>query len=154
MNEEQDIAVLREMVRLAEDRRTEALEGLDRVNRYNLALIAFSGSFLSLLVSIQVDPDIVQIGGIGLIISIFVSLATVRPQNVPGGALEVTADVQAFRAGTPQPLRTYLIDVADLTNIAAASLNRLARVKKRGTIISAIFLAFSLAVTYILYAYA
>jgi hypothetical protein len=41
---EEQLLVLREMVRLAENRRTEALEMIERINRYNLAIIAFSGA--------------------------------------------------------------------------------------------------------------
>src|SRR3989338_3360277 len=116
----EEIDVLREMVRLAEMRRTEALDMIERLNKYNLAIIAFAGTFLSVLVTSELPRSAVQFSGIFLIISITGSLYAVRPQRVPdGGALDVANDVKAFRAGQTLDLQSYLLDVADLTNTAA-----------------------------------
>jgi len=149
-----DIDILREMVRLAENRRTEELEHIDRVNRYNLALIAFSGSFLSLLVSTHFEPTVVRLAGFFLCLSILSSLIALRPRKLKGGAIVIDEDVQALRSGQSLQLHSYLLDLADLTERAASSANIFSRDKKRWTIYSAILLAISLISTYILYAYA
>ena len=151
----EEIDVLREMVRLAEMRRTEALDMIERLNKYNLAIIAFAGTFLSVLVTSELPRSAVQFSGIFLIISITGSLYAVRPQRVPdGGALDVANDVKAFRAGQTLDLQSYLLDVADLTNTAAGQLHTVARKKKEVTLFAALFLALSLVTSYTLFVYA
>jgi len=149
-----DIAVLREMVRLAEHRREEALHMIEKVNQYNLAIIAFAGSFLSLLITVDFPKLIVQLSGISLVVSIVVSLYSIRPQKVVGGALDIADDIDALNKKELLTLTSYLLDVAELTNKAATSLHVLARAKKRTTIVAASLLAFSLIMTYTLFAYA
>lgn len=142
------------MVRLAELRRYEALEMIERINKYNLAIIAFAGSFLSLLATADVEIYVVRFAGVNLILSIITSLLAVRPERVKGGALDVEEDVSALRNNEKISTEQYLLDVAVLTNDAARSLQLHANAKKKGTIIAALFLAFSLIVTYILVSYA
>ncbi len=149
-----DIDVLREMVRLAENRRKEELENVERVNRYNLALIAFSGSFLSLLVTAKFDLKLVKFAGIFLILSIISSLWALRPRNVQGGTLLIAKDIDRFNKHEAIPLHQYLFETASLTESAATSLTILSKQKKWWTLISVILLAISLAITYYLYAYA
>lgn len=88
-----DINVLREMVRLAENRRSEALDTTERMDKYNLALIAFAGSFLSLLLSVDISISILQISGANLIVAILISLFAVRPQRILGGSPDITEDI-------------------------------------------------------------
>ena len=158
MSEEQpittDIEVLREMVRLAEKRRDEEFHRMEKLNTYNLALIAFAGSFLSLLVSIQFDVVVVQISGALLIISILSSLLAIRPRTIHGGTVVIDSDVRAVRNGERLSQQLYLLDTADLTEGAARSMAQSASQKTRLTIISAILLACALLAAYTLVAYA
>ncbi len=155
MHEEQDIAVLREMLRLAEKRRSEELELMERINKYNLALIAFAGAFLSLLVSRDFPRLVVQVSGALLLMSIFVSLFTVRPQLLKGaGALSIEDDVLLLKKNNTLTLKQYLLDSAELTDRAATSIAILTVEKKRWTILSAFFLVLALCSTYTLYSYA
>ena len=149
-----DVDVLREMVRLAERRRNEELDALEKVNKYNLALIAFSGSFLSLLISTGLDVYIVRISGFALVLSILSSLSAIRPKILKGGAISIEDDVTSIKKGGNLNIQRYLVDVAELTNMAAISITKHTQEKRRWTIASASFLAFSLGITYILYAYA
>lgn len=148
------VDVLREMVRLAEKRRDEALHMIERMNKYNLAIVAFAGSFLSVLVTADMPIEAVRLSGACLIASVIVSIAAVRPERIQGGALDVAEDVVAFRQGQTPSLECYLADVAELTNGAAESLQHYANRKKKWTIVAALFLALSLVSAYILAAYA
>ena len=149
------IAVLREMVRLSEARRSEALDAIEKVNKYNLALIAFSGSFLSLIVTSDIDQEIVRIAGAFLVASIVISLITIRPMKIKGGILVIDKDVDEIRkTGETFPLEQYLLDIADLTSRAAIAIDKVTSVKKSGTICSAFLLAFALLSTYIYHGYA
>lgn len=155
MASEQDILVLREMVRLAENRRTEELEGIERINKYNLALIAFTGSFLSLLITTKFPTVTVLIAGGFSLLSIGLSLVTIRPRTLRGGgALSVRSDVTLMKNGEQMALRQYLLDTAELTDLAATSIGALSSVKKRLTIYSALSLAAAMVVTYTFYVYA
>ncbi len=149
-----DISVLREMVRLAENRRTEALEMIEKINKYNLAIIAFAGTFLSLLVTGDFAYLIIRLSGGCLIVSIVFALIAIRPQKVKGGALDIVDDIKMLKNNQFIRLDSYLLDIADLTNKSAASLHLVARSKKAMTISAALFLACSLFFTYTLYAYA
>ena len=151
---EQDIQVLREMVRLAENRRTEALEMIERMNRHNLALIAFAGTFLSLLISLDIPLLVTRISGGSLICTILISLFTIRPQKVSGGTPDISEDIILLRSSKYLSISSYLLDVADVTSRAGSRLHGLAAIKKKTTIFAASFLAFSLLITYILLAYA
>lgn len=88
--------VLREMVRLAEARRTEELQMMERVNHYNLALIAFSGSFLSLLVTAHFANVVVIIAGCILLISIGLSIFTVYSAILLACALLATYTLDTY----------------------------------------------------------
>lgn len=149
-----DIEVLREMVRLAENRRTEMFDSIEKVNKYNLAIIAFSAGFLSLLVSAQLDLLLVRIAGASLLFSILLSLFAVRPKTILGASLMINDDVELLKKGIAIQTNEYLLLVAELTDVAATNLNARAKEKKILTILSAIFLAFALFSSYILYAYA
>lgn len=154
MTQLMDIDVLREMIRIAEGRRVEMLETLERINKYNLAIVAFSASFLSLLVTATFDVLIVQCAGIPLLLSIFVSLFAVRPKAIHGASLVIDEDVEILKKGTHLDYREYLLLVAELTDAAGSHLNKRTSEKKRLTIFSAILLALALITTYSLYAYA
>lgn len=154
MSEGQDIAVLREMVRLAENRRNEEFEHIERVNRYNLALIAFAGSFLSLLVTVKLAVVIVQIAGAFLLLSIVFSLLAIMPRKMKGGTLVVEDDVKIIRSGHTLDLQEYLLSTAELTDRAAANAAIFSKIKKWLTLFSVFFLAISLATAYYLHAYA
>jgi len=142
------------MVRLAEDRRTEALQSLEKVNQYNLALIAFAGSFLSLLVSLPFERTTIIVVGLFLLSTIFLSLWNIRPQTVKGGVLVIDEDVKAMRDKKKIIYADYLLDIADLTSRASIQIQKVMLLKKRGTIYSACFLAIGLFLTYILHVYA
>jgi hypothetical protein len=151
---DEKITVLREMVRLAENRRKEELEQIERVNRYNLALIAFSGSFLSLLVTAKFPILTVQISGFFLGFSVVASLIALRPRVIRGGTLVIDEDVAALREGKDLTLSDYLLVTSDLTDKAGTSAAALSHQKKWWTQAAAICLALALALTYYLYAYA
>ncbi len=148
------IAVLREMIRITENWRDEQLQTIERINQYNLALVAFSGAFLSLLITAQFSRPITEICGLCLLVSIAISLLTVRPMRMKFGAVVIDNDVEMLRNGEILGLHDYLLDVADLTNQVTHSMDRFVRVKKKWTIYSAIFLALALVSTYTLYVYA
>ena len=154
MAETEDIEVLREMVRLAENRRTEMFESLERVNKYNLALIAFSATFLSVLVTASFELFIIQSAGALLIVSIFLSLFAIRPKTIHSAALKIDKDVEQIKKGQHVHLKEFLLVTAELTDNAATNINKRALEKKIFTICSALSLAFALTITYILYAYA
>ena len=154
MSHTPDIDVLREMVRLAENRRNEEFAHIERVNRYNLALIAFSGSFLSLLITASFPKQTVGIVGAFLIISIIFSLIAIRPRTLKNGVLIIEDDIQNLRSGQRVSLYDYLLETAEFTEQAANSATMLSHTKKRLTIFSALFLALALAATYYLYVYA
>ncbi len=149
-----DIEVLREMVRLAENRREEEFKITEKLNQYNLALIGFSGGFLSLIISTKLPAVIVQVSGICLIISILLSLLAIRPRTLRGGTLTIDEDVKAMQEGKNISLRDHLLMTADLLDRANRALGPLRRKKSFVTLFAAIFLAISLLSTYILYAYA
>lgn len=149
-----DIAVLREMVRLAEHRREEAVDMIDKINKYSLAVVAFAGSFLSLLISANLSINIVRFSGLCLVLSIIFSLIAIQPKRVKGGVLDIADDVDAIHQQKKLLLHNYLLETAALTNSAAESLQMHANNKKKWTIVAALFLALSLITTYILYAYA
>jgi hypothetical protein len=149
-----DVEVLREMIRLAENRRNEELAAIEGVNKYNLALIGFAGGFLSLLVTATFPKIIVQVTGFFLLLCIGTSFLTIRPRILKNGSLKIDSDVMAVRNGAVLPYKDYLLAVGDLTNLAATAAKQLALIKRRLTIISAIFLACALLSTYILYSYA
>lgn len=151
---EQSIEVLREMVRLAEGRRGEALDMIEKMNKYNLALIAFAGTFLSLLISTNVPLPTLRFVGAFLILTVISSLVAIRPQKIRGGAPDISDDIRLFQEGKGYPLSEYLLAVASVTNEAASELHFIADVKKKFTILAALLLAFSLLLAYILFAYA
>ncbi len=154
MENHTDIDVLREMVRLAENRRAEMNESLERINRYNLALVAFSAGFLSLLVTVSFNLFIVQASGLLLLFSIFFSLLAIRPRTLKGVTLMIDQDVDILKKNIHIELREYLLVTAELTDVAATKINERGAEKKRFTILSAVSLALALITTYILYAYA
>lgn len=151
---EQHLLVLREMIRIADERRTVALDMLERVNKYNLALIAFAASFLSLLVTVEFPILIVQIAGACLIVSVFVALLNVSPKPIKGATLLLDEDIAHLKRGGTFQLQEYLLAVAELTENAASVVQQRVSIKKRWTTVSASFLVFSLLGTYLLYAYA
>ncbi|MEN9561174.1 MAG: hypothetical protein RIQ56_447, partial [Candidatus Parcubacteria bacterium] len=120
MTNQTDIEVLKEMVRLAENRRTEEFRAIERLNQYNLALIAFSGAFLSLLVTANFEVLTVQLSGLALLISISISLLTIRPRTLKGAVLTVDEDVRAIQRGEKLLLNDYLIETAYLLDSAAS----------------------------------
>jgi hypothetical protein len=142
------------MVRLAENRRAEMLDAIEKVNKYNLALIAFSAGFLSLLVTVSFNIFIVRLAGGLLLLSIIFSLFAVRPKRIRGVTLMINDDVDLLKQGIEMDLKEYLLAVAELTDVAASTLNNRAKEKKTLTILSAISLALALSSSYILYAYA
>jgi hypothetical protein len=148
-----DIEVLREMVRLAENRRAETRDSLERIIKYNLALIAFSASFLSLLVTASFDIFIVQTAGLLLLISILLSLFAVRPKVLQTSII-IDQDIELIKKNVHLDLKEYVLCVAELTEAAATNLNNRAAERKRYTIASAVSLALALLITYTLYAYA
>ncbi len=146
-----DIDVLREMVRIAEKRRDEEMKMIERINQHNLALIAFAGSFLSLLITTKLSVVIVCFAGCLLLISVFLSLWAVLPQTLKG-VLTIKDDVRILRRGEEKiHIHTYLLDVAELTEHTADAAAELTRKKKWKTIWAGIFLALSLLATYTLY---
>ena len=151
---ESEILVLREMIRLAERRRDEEIAHIERVNRYNLALIAFAGSFLSLLISTDVPLFTFRIVGGVLILSLLLSLVALLPRTVEGGALLIDEDVLAIRKRNVPALSAYLLETANLTEQAASRLATLSISKKKWTICSAIVLVIAIATMYVLSAYA
>jgi len=154
-DESAGIDVLREMVRLAENRRAEALSALEKMNKYNLAIVAFAGSFLSLLVTVPMSIVIIRSAGLSLITSIIFAIWSIRPHRLRGGgALDIGDDVVALKHNQTLKIKQYLLDTAEFTNISANALQSYANNKRKWTIIAAVFLAFSLLITYILAAYA
>lgn len=149
-----DLDVLREMVRLAENRRNEELVNIERLSKYNFAIIAFAGSFLSLLLSVSLQKFIVNFSGLPLIVSILLSIFALRTRSVKGGNIIIDQDVEDLRMGNVLMIENYLLDTADLTNHAAKNLREYSVIKKKITMISASFLAFALILTYILHVYA
>lgn len=149
-----DIDVLREMVRLAENRRTEELEIVNRLNQYSLGLIVFSGAFISLLVTVSFPSYVVLIAGFFLLISIFCSLLSLRPKKVKGGSLVIFEDVDAVKRGERLELKEYFVITADITENAADNIAKRGDEKKVWVIIAALFLAIALLATYTLYVYA
>ena len=149
-----DIDILREMIRLAENRRSEEIQAIERLIKYNLALIAFSGSFLSLLLTTTISKPIVEIAGWFLLVSVASSLLAIRPRSVFGGTLVVSDDVKALRKGESISLREYLLETADLLEQANAKIAPVRRYRAQMTIFSAILLALALFATYALYVYA
>ncbi len=148
------VEVLREMVRLAENNRNEQLKMLDRVNQYNMAVIAFSGAFLSLLVSLKFSKITVETAGAFLLISVTLSLIALAPRHIKGGNLIIDDDVSALRSGKHLDLGPYLLETADLTEKAVVAINELGRRKRLWTIFSAVFLALALLTAYITFVYA
>lgn len=149
----EDIEVLREMIRLAENRREEEMQMLEKMNQYNLALVGFAGGFLSLLVTAPFPDYTVRIAGAFLMLSILLSLLSIRPRRV-GAALVIEDDIQLIKTKHATNLYEYLLQTAELTDQTASNLNTLLMRKKNVTIFSAIFLAIALLVTYTMYAYA
>lgn len=145
--------VLREMVRLAEKRRSEELEAFERLSRHNLSLIAFDAGFLSLMITMGFGKAIVAPSGLLLLFSIAFSLLSVRPRTLKGGSLSVEDDIRALRAGEDLPLREYLLETAELTERAAETIAARVAIGKRYTILSACFLALALLMTYTLYVF-
>ncbi len=150
MANETDIDVLREMVRIAENRRNEELEGTEKMNRYNLALIAFAGTFLSLIVTAKLHPVILIMSGFFLSSSIICSLLAIYPRKLIGGVLAVDEDIAALQRGETLYIHAYMIDTARLTDNAAQKAGELVGIKKRWTIFAALFLASSVVCTYII----
>jgi hypothetical protein len=149
-----DIEVLREMVRLAENRRSEQKEMIERIIRYNLGLIGFSGSYLSLMITVHFPLVILYPAGFFLLCSIVISLFAVRPQVLKGSTLLIKDDITEIRSGKTMQLHDFLLLTAELTENGADSFHKRAHERKNLTIISAALLAISLILTYILYAYA
>ncbi|HVW67078.1 MAG TPA: hypothetical protein VHA78_05130 [Candidatus Peribacteraceae bacterium] len=153
-DESADIAVLREMVRLAENRRVEQLQMMERINQYNLGIIAFSGSFLSLLITIKVPSPIFYVSGCFALLAIGTALWTIRPQTLKGGTLLIADDIASIRRGEKLSLSDFLLTTSELTEHAANAASKRAHLKKQCTIIAVFFLAISLLFAYSLYAYA
>ena len=147
----EDIEVLREMIRVAEKRRDEELQMIERINQYNLALIGFSGSFLSLLVTVKFPIIVVIVAGALLLVSLTVSLATIRPRVLKGGAIDLRYDIDQAKDGKISSLYYYLLETADVIQEAATKAGQRSYEKKNGTIFSALFLVLALAATYTLY---
>lgn len=141
------------MIRIAEARRQEEIEDLERINKYNLALIAFSGSFLSLLVSLPFPELVQQIAGGCLIISTLCSLFAILPRKV-GGFVVIEDDILALREGKNIFTEEFLLETATIFELVANNIQAFSYKKKQWTIASACVLAFSLIVTYTLIAYA
>jgi hypothetical protein len=149
-----DLPLIREMIRLAEDRRAEALDRLERVNKYNLALIGFAGSFLSLLVTVDFPLIVLRVAGACLIACVLTSLLNVSPKPLKGATILIDEDVEHLKRGGTFAEREYLLAIAELTERAATIISRRVHTKKHWTTLSASFLAISLLSTYILLAYA
>ncbi len=149
-----DIDVLREMVRLAERLRDEEFLSMERTNRYNSGLIAFSTGFLSFMINAQFPKATVQIAGIFLIGSIITSLIALSPRKLHGAAVRIDEDIKAIWSGAQLDLPAYLLETADVTDKAAMAIAKRGSQKKYLTVISALCLAFALGTTYYLYTYA
>lgn len=141
------------MVLIAENRRHEELEELERMNKYNLALIAFAGSFLSLLVSLPFPSMVQQIAGGCLIISILCSLFAILPRKV-GGYVVIEDDILVLRKDESISSEEFFLETAAIFELVANNIQEFSYKKKRWTISSACVLALSLIITYILIAYA
>ncbi len=148
-----ELAVLREMVRLAEIRRSEELLMLERINQYNIALIVFNGSFLSLLVTAEIRITIVQNAGLLLIASMILSIYGIWPKILRGG-VDIEDDLESYRRSEEMKIQEYLYATAKAVNEAAQNIAEFNIRKKKITGIAAILLAFSLLAVYIQYAYA
>ncbi len=146
-----DLGVLREMIRLAENRRNEEFQALERISQYNLALIAFSGSFLSLLITAELPKVIPMISGVFLIASVSISLIAIRPKSIIGGTLVIDRDVTALKSGQHIALSDYLLETAHLLDEANNMIGPLRRRRVKLTIISAVFLALALFSSYTLF---
>ncbi len=149
-----DIAVLREMVRLAENARSETVQSLERLNQYNLGIIAFNAGFMSFLVSNSFPMTTIRVAGIFLLISMFTSLFALSPKKIRGAVLRVDTDVRALKQGEQIDLYEFLLATAELTDRAFVILQERAKEKKFLTIFSSTFLVLALVFTYTLYAYA
>lgn len=136
------------MIRLAENRRNEEFQALERISQYNLALIAFSGSFLSLLITAALPKIIPMISGMFLIASVSVSLFAIRPKSIAGGTLVIDKDVAAIKSGKRIALEAYLLETASLLDAANNTIGPLRRKRVTLTIASATFLALALVSAY------
>lgn len=136
------------MIRLAENRRNEEFQALERISQYNLALIAFSGSFLSLLITATLPKIVPMISGVFLIVSVSVSLFAIRPKSIAGGTLVIDKDVAAIKSGKRIALGEYLLETAALLDAANNTIGPLRRKRVKFTIASAIFLALALLSAY------
>ncbi len=143
--------VLREMVRLAEKRRDEELHMLERVNQYNLGIIAFATGFLTFLFSNGFGQGTTVLDGFLLLVSIFISLFAISPRRLKA-TLIIEDDVEAISNGVVLDLKEYLLETAALTDKTASNISDLLFWKKKVTILSAATLVSALTVTYILYA--
>ena len=150
----EEIDVLREMVRISEDARTEQLQTIEKLNQYNLAIIAFAGSFLSLLITVKVPSMIFYPSGLCALLSIATALWTIRPRILKGGSLSIEEDARDIRQNRGPSLHTFLLLTAELTQQATQLATKLALHKRKLTIIAVIFLALSMCMAYRLYGYA
>lgn len=149
------LAVLREMVRLAEYRRGEAISMLEKINQYSMAMVAFSGTILSLLVTADFSEIAIMITGFPLIVSICCALMNIIPKPLKGATLLIQKDIDDLRTAQRMfSLDAYLLDIAELTETAATVIGGRATRKKRTMTISACFLALSLACSYFTFIYA
>lgn len=145
-----DITVLREMVRIAENRRTEEFETVERMNKYNLALIAFCGSFLSLLFTVNVRFVTLSICGFILSLALICSFIAIFPRRIRNGALTIDEDIKLLESGKTLHLSQYLLDIAKLTDEASRQVALLVSKKKIWTIFSAALLAIAIISAYII----
>lgn len=149
----EEIDVLREMVRLAESRRTEELQRVSTVNQYNMALIGFAGGFLSLLVTASFPHITVIIAGAFLIISITMSLISLAPRTLKGAIVRIDDDVSDMRNGKNISMSQFLLDTADIMEKAGFIISNRGQEKKLLTVLSTFFLALALFTTYIIYVF-
>lgn len=146
-SQEEQIAVLREMIRLAENRRMEEHKMLENVNRYNLALIAFSAGFLSLLVTANFSKETIHIAGFMLLVSILVSLLAIAPRTFKG-TIVIYEDIEMLRKGEYFALHEYLLLTAEAVEIIGNNIDCLVGKKRNLTMISGFCLFLALLFTY------
>ena len=152
VSESETIEVLREMIRVAEKRKDEEFTMLERINQYNLALMAFVGGFLSLLLTADLAIEILQSAGFLLLCSICFSLWAIRPRIIKG-ALIIEDDISALKNKKDISLYSYLLDEAELVERIGNAASALVIQKRWATILAGIFLVLSLCLTYTMHSY-
>lgn len=142
-----------QILRLAEMRRSEELQMMEWINKYNIGSMVFNGSFLSLLVTASFDSHTLQVAGFFCIISMMLSVIGIWP-TVLKATLLVEDDIAEAKKGNSMSLPQNLIATADVTTMAANNIAAYNKHKKAMAGSAIAFLATSIIVTYIRYTYA